>query len=128
MIGPSITGILIAAFGGAIGFGLAAVASYLALLLYGQLRVDGAPRPHDGRHVLHQFAEGLGFVAHDFVFACLIGMALFNSLFAMSYLTHPAHLRRRVLRRGLGGLRAPERRPRHRGPHRQLRGREPSRT
>ena len=31
MIGPSITGILIAAFGGAVGFGLAAVASYIAL-------------------------------------------------------------------------------------------------
>ena len=34
-----------------------------------------------------QFAEGLSFVAHDFVFSSLIALALFNSLFAMSYLT-----------------------------------------
>ena len=47
MIGPSITGILIAAFGGAIGFGLAAAASYAALGLYSRLRSPGrrpAPR------------------------------------------------------------------------------------
>jgi MFS family permease len=87
MIGPSITGILIAAFGGAIGFGLAALASYTALALYSQLRLRGGAPGHDGRHVLRQFTEGLGFVAHNFVFASLIGLALFNSLFAMSYLT-----------------------------------------
>ncbi len=87
MIGPSITGILIAAFGGAIGFGLAASASCAALALYSRLRIRGDDRPRDDRHVLHQFAEGLSFVARDFVFASLIALALFNSLFAMSYLT-----------------------------------------
>ena len=87
MIGPSITGILIAAFGGAIGFGLAAAASCAALVLYSRLRIRGDDRPRDDRHVLHQFAEGLRFVARDFVFASLIALALFNSLFAMSYLT-----------------------------------------
>jgi MFS family permease len=87
MIGPSITGILIAAFGGAIGFGLAASASCAALALYSRLRIRGDDRPRDDRHVLHQFAEGLHFVARDFVFASLIALALFNSLFAMSYLT-----------------------------------------
>ena len=47
MIGPSITGILIAAFGGAIGFGLAASASCAALALYSRLRIrddDRTPR------------------------------------------------------------------------------------
>jgi MFS family permease len=87
MIGPSITGILIAAFGGWVGFGLAAVASYIALTLYSRLRVSGAPRPHDGQHVVQQFAEGLSFVRHNFVFAGLIGLALFNSVFGMSYIT-----------------------------------------
>ena len=87
MIGPSITGILIAAFGGAIGFGLAAAASYTALALYSRLRLrDDAPA-RDGQHVLQQFIEGLSFVGHNFVFASLIALALFNSLFAMSYLT-----------------------------------------
>ena len=87
MIGPSITGILIASFGGAIGFGMAAAASCIALFLYSRLRLHGDTRVHDGRHVLQQFAEGLSFVAHNFVFSSLIALALFNSLFAMSYLT-----------------------------------------
>jgi len=87
MIGPSVTGILIAALGGAVGFGLAAASSCLALLLYSRLRLSVPVRPADGRHVLQQFAEGLSFVGHNFVFACLIALALFNSLFAMSYLT-----------------------------------------
>ena len=87
MIGPSITGVLIAAFGGAVGFGMAAAASCIALFLYSRVRVRGdAPAP-DGRHVLQQFADGLRFVAHNFVFTSLIALALFNSLFAMSYLT-----------------------------------------
>ena len=87
MIGPSITGVLIAAFGGMVGFGLAAAASYIALGLYSRLRLSADAPAHDGRHLVTQFAEGLSFVAHDFVFACLIALALFNSLFAMSYLT-----------------------------------------
>jgi MFS family permease len=87
MIGPSITGILIAAFGGAVGFGMAAAASCIALFLYSRLRLSGEPRVHDGRHVLQQFVEGLSFVGHNFVFSSLIALALFNSLFAMSYLT-----------------------------------------
>ena len=87
MVGPSITGILIAAFGGAVGFGIGALSSFLALFLYSRLRLSVTARPSDGRHVLQQFAEGLSFVGHNFVFACLIALALFNSLFAMSYLT-----------------------------------------
>ena len=87
MVGPSVTGILIAAFGGAIGFGIAAACSFVALALYSRMRLHAAPRVHSDQHVLHQFAEGLSFVGHNFVFAALIGLALFNSLFAMSYLT-----------------------------------------
>jgi len=87
MVGPSVTGILIAALGGAVGFGMAAASSCLALLLYSRLRLKVPVRPADGRHVLQQFAEGMSFVGHNFVFACLIALALFNSLFAMSYLT-----------------------------------------
>lgn len=87
MIGPSITGILIAAFGGAVGFGMAAAASFVALFLYSRLRLGASVRAADGRHVFQQFAEGMSFVGHNFVFASLIALALFNSLFAMSYLT-----------------------------------------
>jgi MFS family permease len=87
MIGPSITGIVIAAAGGAVGFGIAAAASCVALFLYSRLRITADVRSHDGSHVLHQFTEGLGFVGQNFVFASLIGLALFNSLFGMSYVT-----------------------------------------
>jgi MFS family permease len=87
MIGPSITGILIAAFGGAVGFGIAAAASYVALALYSRLRIAGDVPVSDGQHVLRQFADGLAFVGRNFVFTSLIGLALFNSLFGMSYVT-----------------------------------------
>jgi MFS family permease len=87
MIGPSITGVLIAAFGGRVGFGVAALASFTALVLYSFVRVrDDAPA-RDGQHVVRQFVEGLSFVARNFVFASLIGLALFNSVFGMSYVT-----------------------------------------
>jgi predicted MFS family arabinose efflux permease len=87
MIGPSITGILIAAFGGAFGFALAAVASAAALVLYRRLDVRGAAPAGDGRPVLPQLAEGLRFVGGHAVFAGLICLALFNALFGLSYFT-----------------------------------------
>ncbi len=87
MLGPSITGVLIAAFGGAVGFGLAAGASFTALALYSRLRVTGRAPAGDGRHVFRQLADGMSFVAHNFVFTGLIGLALFNSLFGLSYVT-----------------------------------------
>ena len=87
MIGPSITGILIAAFGGAVGLGLAAGASCVALGLYRQLRVRrDAPAP-DGQGMRQQLVEGLSFVGHNFVFAALICLALFNAVFGLSYVT-----------------------------------------
>jgi MFS family permease len=87
MIGPSITGVLIAAFGGTSGFLLAAAASYAALAMYGGLRVSGEARARDGQPVHSQLVEGLTFVAFNFVFASLIGLALFNSVFGLSYIT-----------------------------------------
>ena len=87
MIGPSITGILIAAFGGTVGFGLAAVASCTALALYSRLRVSEDTPAGDGRHMLSQLVEGLSFVGHNFVFTSLISLALFNAVFGLSYIT-----------------------------------------
>jgi MFS family permease len=87
MIGPSITGVLIAAFGATVGFGLAALASCAALALYSRLRVSEDVRPSDGRHMLTQLLEGLSFVGHHFIFAGLISLALFNALFGLSYIT-----------------------------------------
>jgi MFS family permease len=87
MIGPSVTGILIAAFGGTVGFGLAAGASFAALVLYSRLRVHADPSQSAAANFLHQLVEGLSFVAHHFVFAALIGLALFNAVFGLSYVT-----------------------------------------
>jgi hypothetical protein len=87
MIGPSITGILIAAFGGTVGFGLAAVASCSALALYSRIRVTEDIKPSDGRDMLSQLIEGLRFVGGNFIFASLISLALFNALFGLSYIT-----------------------------------------
>src|SRR6185436_624573 len=59
MIGPSIAGILIAAFGGTVGFAMAAGASYVALALYSRLQVYGETPTSDGQHVVRQFTDGL---------------------------------------------------------------------
>lgn len=87
MIGPSVAGILIAAFGGTVGFAMAAVASVAALALYSRLRLEGHPVAAHGQNMLRQLVEGLSFVAHNFVFAALIGLALFNAVFGLSYVT-----------------------------------------
>jgi MFS family permease len=87
MIGPSITGILIAAFGGGVGLGLAAGASCAALAFYSRLRVRrDAPAP-TAHGMGRQLLEGLSFVGGNFVFAALICLALFNALFGLSYVT-----------------------------------------
>jgi len=87
IIGPSVTGILIALFGGTVGFAVAAASSYVALALYSRIRVTRQTPTGDGQHVFGQLGEGLHYVGRDFVFASLIGLALFNSLFGMSYVS-----------------------------------------
>jgi len=87
IIGPSITGILIAAFGGSVGLGLAALCSYAALALYSRLRVPHTAAAHGHRRMLPELMEGVSFVARDFVFAALVCLALFNALFGLSYVT-----------------------------------------
>jgi MFS family permease len=88
VIGPSVAGLLIAVFGAPIGFAFAAVGSFAALGLYGRIRVAGsAPPSADGHGLLRQFLEGLDFVRRNFLFASLIGLSIFNSIFGMSYVT-----------------------------------------
>jgi MFS family permease len=87
MIGPSVTGILIAAFGGGVGFGIAAGASWCALALYSRIHFTSDASTRRRQHPLREFAEGLAAVAGNFVFTALIGLAMFNSVFGMSYVT-----------------------------------------
>ncbi len=87
MVAPSITGLLIAAFGGTIGFGIAMVSSYGALILYSGLKIGGGTQTGQGQNPVRQFLEGMRFVGGHFVFKSLIGLALLNSLFGISYVT-----------------------------------------
>jgi MFS family permease len=87
MIGPSVTGILIAAFGGTVGLALATLASFAALGLYSRLRLEAHPPVQDRGHALGQFIQGLAFIKDNFVFAALISLALFNAVFGLSYVT-----------------------------------------
>ena len=112
MIGPSIAGILIAAFGGAVGFAMAAGASYVALVLYSRLRVEGHTPARDGQHVLQQFVEGLSFVGNNFVFASLIAPGALQQPVRPLVRDAAADLRRLVLRQRLDRLRPAERRAR----------------
>ena len=87
MIGPSVTGILIAAFGGTVGLALAVLASFAALALYSRLRVEVREPTGDRQHAFGQFVEGISFIGNNFVFAALICLALFNAVFGLSYVT-----------------------------------------
>ena len=87
MIGPSITGILIAAFGGTVGLAIAAASSGMALTMYSRLHVDARSAAPPAGHMGTQLVEGLSFVRHNFVFAALICLALFNAVFGLSYVT-----------------------------------------
>jgi MFS family permease len=87
MIGPSITGVLIAAFGGAVGIGLAALCSCGALAFYSRVRITPGAPAHGGQGMLPELLEGIGFVVRNFVFASLVCLALFNALFGLSYVT-----------------------------------------
>jgi hypothetical protein len=87
MIGPSITGVLIAAFGGAVGIGLAALCSCGALAFYSRVRITPGAPARGGQGMLPELLEGIGFVARNFVFASLVCLALFNALFGLSYVT-----------------------------------------
>ena len=86
VLGPSITGVLIAAFGGPSGFAFAAGSTFAALGLYSRLRVDSAAKGGD-RHVGRELTAGLRFIGGNYLFRSLISLALFNSLFGMSYIT-----------------------------------------
>ena len=136
---PSIAGILIAAFGGAVGFGMAAGASYVALALYSRLRVASHGRPATAARA-PAVRRGAGFVGHNFVFAEPHRAGAVQQPLRAVLRHAAADLRRLVLRRRLDRLRLAERRarvgalggtlddrdarPAHRAPgHRALRGR-----
>jgi MFS family permease len=87
ILGPSIAGVLIAAFGPAVGFALAAAAYASALGLYGRIRLPPEQPAGDGQGLLRYLVEGFAFVLRNPLFFSLIGLTFVNSLFGMSYIT-----------------------------------------
>jgi MFS family permease len=87
ILGPSVAGLLIAAFGAAVGFAFGMLAYYLAIALYLRLRVpDERPATH-GESPLRALAVGLRFVAGHPLFANLVALTFFNSVFGMAYIS-----------------------------------------
>lgn len=87
IIGPSLAGVLISAFGPAVGFGLAMLASYGALGLYGRIRMSLGDSTGGGQSFRSQLAEGFSFVGSSFLFGSLIAVVFINSIFGWSYIT-----------------------------------------
>ena len=87
ILGPSVAGLLIATFGAAVGFALAALAYYLAIGLYTRLRIADERPAARGESVLRTLAEGLRFVASQPLFSSLTALTFFNSVFGMAYVS-----------------------------------------
>jgi MFS family permease len=85
VLGPSLTGVLIAAAGGPIGFACAAGVTFAALVLYGGIRIEAGKQLATGTGVARELADGLRFIGRHPLIRNLIGLGLFNSLFGMSY-------------------------------------------
>lgn len=86
IVGSSLAGVIIAAFGGAAGFALAVLASFGTLALYSRIRLPAALTAPSSASVLQHMAEGFRFIARDSVFASLVLLSAFNSVFGMSYM------------------------------------------
>jgi MFS family permease len=85
VLGPSLTGVLIATAGGPIGFAWAAGVTFAALVLYSGIKIEAGKQLAAGTGVRRELADGLRFIGRHPLIRNLIGLGLFNSLFGMSY-------------------------------------------
>jgi MFS family permease len=87
LVGPAVGGMLIYLFGVASAFYAGGVSFFLALALV--LGIDAVQTIMDTkrRGLLQSIGDGLDFIRRDEVFYILIGMAFFNGLFGLSYVT-----------------------------------------
>ena len=82
---PTIGGILIAAFGTATGFFVAA-GGYGAMTLSTLLLPARRPVSDQARDVLREFREGVSYIVHTRVFAVIIGLSFANMFFVFGYI------------------------------------------
>ncbi|GIW05631.1 MAG: MFS transporter [Dehalococcoidia bacterium] len=86
IVGPAIGGVLIwqLSAGAALGFGAAAY--LVAIVLYAGLAIRGPVPVRPTGSMARQLGEGIGFISRSALFATLIGLTFFNSLFGMAYI------------------------------------------
>lgn len=90
IVGPAIGGLLIGALGGgregvAACFYLAAVFTGIMVAAIVKLRVLYKTPESTEKHLGRNMAEGVAFIAKNRVFASLIGLTFFDSIFGLSY-------------------------------------------
>ena len=84
ILGPATAGIVVAALGAGPAFLGATVGFALLVIIVLTLKVPTVPRRPG--NLLREMGEGLKFIAANRIFALLIGMTFFNSMFGMSYI------------------------------------------
>lgn len=87
IIGPALAGVLLATFGSALGLGTAMLTNFAALALYSNIRVPREAPATGGQSMLRNLVDGIAFIGRTPMFAVLIGLTFFNSVFGMSYMT-----------------------------------------
>lgn len=104
IVGPAIGGVLIwqLSAGAALAFGAAAY--LLAIALYAGLAIDGPVRGQPTGSMARQLLEGIGFISRSALFATLIGLTFFNSLFGIAYIWVLPAFVSDVLKGGAGGF------------------------
>ncbi|MSQ40175.1 MAG: MFS transporter [Dehalococcoidia bacterium] len=86
IIGPALGGVIIGMQWGVAPAFYAGFLGFLVMVgMIFTLRVPHVPRAQ-GASMLQDMAQGLGFIARTPIFAFLIGMTFFNSVFGMSYI------------------------------------------
>jgi len=86
IIGPAIGGVLISTIGIQSCFFITAAAVGGMVLCIAMVRAKHIPAERaEGKHMGHDFMEGIAFIRGQSVVAALIGLTFFNSLFGMSH-------------------------------------------
>lgn len=84
IVAPAVAGVLVAAFGTATAFYVAAAGNLTMAVVVLFLKVP-APGAARSSNALHDLADGLRFIGRNSIFSFLIGMTFFNSFFGMAY-------------------------------------------
>lgn len=86
IVGPAVGGVLVSTIGIQSCFFITAAAVGGMVLCIAMVRAKHVPTPRaEGKHMGHDFMEGIEFIKGQSVVAALIGLTFINSLFGMSH-------------------------------------------